>query len=66
MKVGVDLEKGGGSMTPLANCECVWPFSGRQDFCVIIPNGPAGSIVSFSTCQGLKCYHVPSIPTLSM
>ena len=30
-------------------------FPGCQGSCGIVPNGPAGSVVSFNICQGLKC-----------
>ena len=31
------------------------PFPGCQGSCGIVPNGPAGSVVSFNIRQGLKC-----------
>ena len=36
------------------------PFPGCQGSCDIVPNGPAGSVVSFNIFQCLKCYHVAS------
>ena len=42
------------------------PFPGCQGFFDIVPNGSAGSFVSFNICQGLKCQHVASILTLIM
>ena len=32
----------------------------------IVPNGPAGSVVSFIIRQALKCKHLASTPTLTM
>ena len=31
------------------------PFSGCQGSCGIVPNGPAGSVISFNMRQGLVC-----------
>ena len=31
------------------------PFPGCQGSCDIVPNGPAGSVISFNIRQGLKC-----------
>ena len=42
------------------------PFPGCQGPCGIVPNGPAGSVASFSICQGLKCQHVTSTLTSTM
>ena len=42
------------------------PFEGCQGSCGIVPNGPASLVVSFNICQGLKCKHVASTPTLTM
>ena len=42
------------------------PFPGCQGSCVIVPNGPASSVVSFNMYQGLKFYQVASTPTLTM
>ena len=42
------------------------PFPGFQGYCGIVPNGPAGLVVSFNIRQGLKCKHVASTPTLTM
>ena len=42
------------------------PFPGCQGSFGIVPNGPAGSVVSFNIRQGLKCKYVDSTPTLTM
>ena len=42
------------------------PFPGCQGSCGIVPNGPADLVISFHICQGLKCQHVASTPTLTM
>ena len=41
-------------------------FPGCQGSCSIVRNGPAGLVVSFNICQGLKCSHVASRLTLTM
>ena len=43
------------SLAPFPGCQGSW-----------VPNGPAGSVVSFNIRQGLKCKHVTSTPTLNM
>ena len=37
---------------------------GTQSEKGIVPNGSAGSVVSFKTCQGLKCWCVASTTSL--